>query len=90
MATYVILSRFAADAFDDPKEIRQLAAAVSSQIKSDCPTVTWRDSYATLGRFDVIDIVESDRPEDVEKAALIIRPSFSRGCLDSQSRLNRA
>ena len=49
MATYVILSRFAADAFDDPKEIQQLAAAVSSQIKSDCPTVTWKDSYATLG-----------------------------------------
>ena len=24
MATYVILSRFAADAFDDPKEIQQL------------------------------------------------------------------
>ena len=35
--------------------------------------MTWKDSYATLGRFDVIDIVESDRPEDVEKAALIIR-----------------
>jgi uncharacterized protein with GYD domain len=30
-------------------------------------------SYATLGRFDVVDIVEAAKPEEVQKAAAIIR-----------------
>ena len=33
----------------------------------------WKDSYATMGRFDVVDIVESDDLKQVEKAAMIIR-----------------
>ena len=73
MTTYVILSRFSADAFGDPKEFRQLAEKVSEKIKNECPDIIWKDSYALMGRFDVIDIVESDSPELVEKAAMIIR-----------------
>ena len=73
MATYVILSRISPEAFRDPEDFKQLAGAVSARIKSDCPGVAWKDSYATLGRFDVVDIVESDNPKEVEKAAMIIR-----------------
>jgi uncharacterized protein with GYD domain len=49
-----------------------LAAAVSEKIKRECPGVVWKDSYATLGRFDVVDIVEADDPKQVGKAAMII------------------
>jgi uncharacterized protein with GYD domain len=35
--------------------------------------VTWRQSFATLGRFDVLDIVESDDPHQLQRAAMIIR-----------------
>jgi len=73
MATYIILSRVSPEAFADPKDFRQLAATVSAKIKSDCPGVIWKDSFATLGRFDVVDIVESDDPKQVEKAAMTIR-----------------
>lgn len=73
MATYIILSRVSPEAFTDPKDFRQLATTVSAKIKSDCPGVIWKDSFATLGRFDVVDIVESDDPKQVEKAAMIIR-----------------
>ncbi len=73
MTTYVILCRVSPEAFTDVKEFKQLAANVSEKIKSECPGVVWKDSFATMGRFDVIDIVESDDPEQVEKAAMIIR-----------------
>lgn len=73
MATYVILSRISPEAFADPKDFKKLAANVSAKIKSECPRVTWKSSYATLGRFDVVDIVESDDPGQIEKAAMIIR-----------------
>jgi uncharacterized protein with GYD domain len=73
MTTYIILSRFSPNAFKDPKEFNSLAMEVSKRIKQDCPNIRWRESYATLGRFDVIDIVEADSPEQIEKAAMIIR-----------------
>jgi len=73
MANYIILSRISPEAFRDPKDFKRLAEAVSAKIKSDCPGVKWMDSYATLGRFDVVDVIESDDPRQVEKAAMIIR-----------------
>jgi uncharacterized protein with GYD domain len=73
MATYVILSRFSPEAFREPKEFKKLADAVSSRIKKECPQVVWKDSYATMGRFDVVDVVEAKDPKDIERAAMIIR-----------------
>ncbi len=73
MAAYVILSRFAPEAFANPRDFKELAAAVSQRIKAQCPAVRWKQSYATTGRFDVVDIVESDDPEQVTRAALLIR-----------------
>ena len=73
MTSYIILSRFSPEAFDDPKNFRDLAAAVSEKIKRQCPDVTWKGSFATLGRFDVVDFVEADDPKQIEKAAMIIR-----------------
>jgi uncharacterized protein with GYD domain len=72
MATYVILSRFSPEAFRDPKDFKKLAEEVSARIKSECPGVRWKASYATMGRFDVVDLVESDDPKQVSKAAMII------------------
>ncbi len=73
MATYVILSRFSPDAFRDPKDFKKLAKEVSNRIKSECPKLNWKHSFATLGRFDVVDVVETDDPRQIEKAAMIIR-----------------
>jgi uncharacterized protein with GYD domain len=73
MGTYIILSRVSTKAMTDPKEFRQLANTVADIIKSECPGVVWKDSYATMGRFDVVDIVEADDPKQVEKVAVVIR-----------------
>lgn len=73
MPTFVILSRFSPTAFKDPKEFLAIAKSVSEKIKKECPGVTWKASYATLGRFDVVDIVKADDVKEVEKAAMIIR-----------------
>ncbi|MDP3879750.1 MAG: GYD domain-containing protein [Dehalococcoidales bacterium] len=75
MATYVILSRVSPQALEDPKEFKQLAERVSAKIKNECPGVVWKESYGTLGRFDVVDIVEADSPEMVARAVMILRTS---------------
>jgi len=73
MGTYVILSRLAPGVVNEPREFRRLAQKVSERIKTECPNVTWKDSYALMGRYDVLDVVEADDPTDVEKAAMILR-----------------
>ena len=54
------------------KDFRRLAERVSAKIKSDCPGVKWKDSYATMGRFDVVDVVEAADPKEAARAAMII------------------
>jgi uncharacterized protein with GYD domain len=73
MNTYIILSRFSPEAFDNPKHFLELAEQVSKKIRAECPGIRWKDSYATLGRFDVIDVVEASDPKEIEKAAMMIR-----------------
>ena len=73
MATYVILSKLSPEGFRETAEFRPIAERVSARIKSECPNVRWKDSYAVMGRFDVVDIVEADSPAEIEKAAMIIR-----------------
>ncbi|MFP3880230.1 MAG: GYD domain-containing protein [Dehalococcoidia bacterium] len=73
MATYIILSQVSPQALEDPREFRQLAEKVSAKIKKECPGVVWKESYGTLGRFDVVDIVESDDPQQVARAVVILR-----------------
>jgi uncharacterized protein with GYD domain len=73
MATYIIISRISPEAFSDPFEFKKIAENVASKIKSQCPGVVWKQSYSTFGRFDVVDIVESEDPNQIAKAAMIIR-----------------
>jgi uncharacterized protein with GYD domain len=73
MNTYIILSRFSPEAFDNPKHFLELAEQVSRKLREECPGIRWKDSYATLGRFDVIDVVEASDPKEIEKAAMMIR-----------------
>jgi len=73
MQTYIILSRFSHHTVTDPKELKPVAKVVADKIKSECPGVNWKDSYAVMGRYDVVDIVEADDLAQVQKAAMIIR-----------------
>ncbi len=73
MATYIILSQISPQAFSDTYEFRKIAETVAAKIKYECPNVVWKQSFSTMGRFDVVDIVESDSPEQIAKAAMIIR-----------------
>jgi uncharacterized protein with GYD domain len=40
---------------------------VTEKIKTECPGVVWKESFATLGRFDVVDIVQAADPKELEK-----------------------
>lgn len=73
MATYVILSTMETDTLNNPGDFTKRASTVKEKIKEECPNVSWKQSYSLMGSYDILDIVESDNPVEVEKAAMIIR-----------------
>ncbi len=73
MDTYVILTTLSSKSYRDSDQFRSVAERVAQRIREECPKVKWKESYALMGRFDIVDIVEAEDPSEVEKAALIIR-----------------
>jgi uncharacterized protein with GYD domain len=73
MATYVILSTISPHMFKEPAEFPKVAHTVARKIKEECPNVKWLQSYALMGCYDVIDIIEAPTIAEVEKASLLIR-----------------
>lgn len=70
--TYIILRKFAPGAFATPAAFRDASTALTTKLQHDCPDVHWKASYATLGRYHVIDIVTAEDPAAVRRAALLI------------------
>ena len=73
MAKYVILIRFSPEAFHDPKEILENMEELRPAIEKQCPDVKWTESLSTLGSYDLVDVVESDDPKQVERLSMLIR-----------------
>ena len=63
MATYILFSRFSPEAFKDPHDFIRITETVSLKIKEHCPELVWKDSFATLGRYDALNIFETDDPK---------------------------
>jgi len=60
-------------AFRDTADFKQVVASVMDRIKSECPGIVFKDSYATLGRFDYVDIIEAEDKRQLERAIMIMR-----------------
>jgi len=73
MGTYVILTRFTPQTDTNPEGFRGLAEKVEDRVKQECPDVRWKESFSTSGSSDVVDIVESGEPAQVQRAAMLIR-----------------
>ena len=74
MATYIILSRLDTNANIDPKDFKEkIAITVADKIHNECPGFVWKATYATIGHYDFINIVECDDPKQLKKAAMYIR-----------------
>jgi uncharacterized protein with GYD domain len=73
MGTYIVLSRMTTGAFESHTEFKKSVMSTVEEISRECPGVKFKDSYATMGRYDFVDIVETDDPAQLEKAVLIMR-----------------
>jgi uncharacterized protein with GYD domain len=70
MPTFVIFSKVSPD--KGVKNLKQRNAAVQQALKTKCPMVGFRDSYALDRGYELLDIAEAASLEDAQRAAKVI------------------
>jgi uncharacterized protein with GYD domain len=73
MAAYVLLTRLSSEALHQPKSIETLERHVAEQIQVHCPGVKWLDSYALLGPWDYMDVIEAPDIESATRVSVLVR-----------------
>jgi len=73
MSTYVVLTRISPESMSSPTKLKKLEDAVKQKVSKHCPKVKWLASYAVLGPYDYLDLIEAPDDVAVSKVATIIR-----------------
>lgn len=73
MPAFVLLTRLSSDALHRPKSFETLERHVAEQIAVHCPEVKWLSSYALLGPWDYIDIVDAPDLDAATRVSVLVR-----------------
>jgi uncharacterized protein with GYD domain len=73
MATFILLTRLSAESLHQPKSFETLERHVADQVHSHCPEVRWLASYALLGPWDYIDIIEAPDIASATRVSVLVR-----------------
>lgn len=73
MALYVMLTKISPESMSPPDRLRELESKVKGEVQKHCPDVKWVGSYAVLGPYDYVDIVEAPDEITAAKVATIVR-----------------
>jgi uncharacterized protein with GYD domain len=73
MGTYVLLTKISAERMGTVEKLQELDESVRTSVAEHCPTVKWLASYALLGPYDYMDVVEAPDDDTANKVATIVR-----------------
>lgn len=73
MPTFILMARVSPDALHQPRSFETLARHVAEQVRDHCPEVRWVASYALLGPWDTLDVVEAPDLEAATRLAVLVR-----------------
>ena len=80
--TFIISVRFGPEACRSHNELLEQAEETAMQIRKECPTVNWINSYIMWGRFDMIAVLQCSDIWQIQKAVMIFK---SRGAMTETS-----
>lgn len=72
MTTFVILSKVSGEGMKQLKSLGEMDKEFEKQLKEVCPEVKRVASYALLGAYDFLHIIEAPDAQSAAKAALIL------------------
>lgn len=73
MATFILLTRIAPAAVHSRASLKELEQALVERVSAECPRVEWLHSYATLGRFQYLDIFTAPDVDTALRVATMVR-----------------
>lgn len=73
MPTFMLLTQLAPEALSQPKSFETLQRHVADQVRSHCPEVQWLGSYALLGPWDYLDIIDAPSLESATRVSVLVR-----------------
>lgn len=73
MNTFIMLTRVSHEGLHSPQALESLEQEVMTQVRSQCPDVSWLHSYAVLGPYDYMDIFEAPDVAAAMRVATLIR-----------------
>lgn len=73
MPDFALLTRLSPESLHQPRSIETLERHVADEIRAHCPGVKWLFSYALLGPWDYLDMIEAPDLETAVRVSVLVR-----------------
>lgn len=73
MPAFVLLTRLSPESLHQPRSFETLEHHVAQEVRSHCPGVKWLVSYALLGPWDYLDVIEAPDLESAMRVSVLVR-----------------
>jgi uncharacterized protein with GYD domain len=73
MAAFALLTRLSPESLHQPRSFETLERHVAEQVRAHCPDVQWLFSYALLGPWDYLDVIDAPDLGAAMRVSVLVR-----------------